>query len=161
MNEFSKKIDEYKDRIYVSKDGIYGFFREYRWLSNFHKCQVRYEDLLYASSECAYQASKVVEEDRHRFLTCSAAESKTLWKTCENHWGSAANFDSHKYNIMAEILFDKFCRNADLKGKLLDTEDKHLEETNFWGDVYWGVDVNKGGENKLGEILMKIREFWR
>jgi len=32
-----------------------------------------------------------------------------------------------------------------------------LEETNTWGDKYWGV-CNGEGENQLGKLLMKIRE---
>ena len=55
----------------------------------------------------------------------------------------------------------KFYRNLDIREKLLATGDKYLEEKNFWNDVFWGVDYKKGGENKLGKILMKVRECLR
>lgn len=30
-----------------------------------------------------------------------------------------------------------------------------------WKDQCWGVDINLGGQNNLGKILMKIREYWK
>lgn len=61
---------------------------------------------------------------------------------------------------MSVILFDKFYRNPNLRQQLIKTDNKFLEETNHWGDQFWGVDIKKGGQNNLGKILMKIREFW-
>jgi predicted NAD-dependent protein-ADP-ribosyltransferase YbiA (DUF1768 family) len=37
----------------------------------------------------------------------------------------------------------------------------YLEETNHWGDVFWGVDKDKGGKNNLGIILMHIRNIFK
>ena len=37
--------------------------------------------------------------------------------------------------------------------------DKYIEETNHWGDVFWGV-CDGVGESNLGKVLMGIREFW-
>lgn len=57
--------------------------------------------------------------------------------------------------IMYELNVQKFS-NPYLKNLLLSSGDKHLEETNWWKDDYWGV-CNGDGLNKLGRILMKIR----
>ncbi|NWN81082.1 NADAR family protein, partial [Bacillus sp. (in: firmicutes)] len=43
-----------------------------------------------------------------------------------------------------------------LKNKLLQTGESILIEGNTWGDKIWGV-CNGVGENKLGKILMKVR----
>lgn len=59
---------------------------------------------------------------------------------------------------MMEIVFNKFIQNRSLKEKLLDTGNKYLEETNWWKDDFWGVDIKIGGKNNLGKILMKVRE---
>jgi len=61
---------------------------------------------------------------------------------------------------MRKIVFNKFQRNDRLREQLLMTGDKVLIEANSWGDVYWGV-CDGVGENHLGKILMKTREFWR
>lgn len=61
---------------------------------------------------------------------------------------------------MYEICMAKFTQNEDLKEKLLATGNDILEEGNTWGDKVWGT-VNGVGENKLGKILMKVREELR
>lgn len=135
---------------------IHGFFGEYRWMSNFHICPVFFEGLLYQNSEAAYQAAKLPSSDRLKFTTVEPAESKRLaWKIKIDK----SKWDLKKYDVMSVILFDKFYRNLDLREKLINTTGRHLEETNWWKDTYWGVCEGKG-ENKLGEILMKIRSYW-
>ncbi len=60
---------------------------------------------------------------------------------------------------MLYCVLDKFTRNPQLREMLLATGDKYLEETNHWGDKYWGVDYKTGvGFNKLGVILMDVRD---
>jgi predicted NAD-dependent protein-ADP-ribosyltransferase YbiA (DUF1768 family) len=51
----------------------------------------------------------------------------------------------------------------DLQKKLLDTGDAYLEEGNTWHDNTWGnckCDrcARYQGENRLGQILMQVRE---
>lgn len=140
---------------------IKGFFGDYRWLSNFHRCPVFYEGLKYPSSENAYQAAKVDQDFRHHLQECSPSASKKLWKNLPRIDISKDEWDRRKYDVMAVILFDKFFRNGGLRRSLLETGDKFLEETNHWGDSCWGFDINKNrGTNHLGQLLMFIRKFW-
>lgn len=70
------------------------------------------------------------------------------------------DWENVKERIMYEICLAKFSQNEELKEKLLLTGECALEECNTWGDKVWGT-VNGEGENKLGKILMKIREELR
>jgi predicted NAD-dependent protein-ADP-ribosyltransferase YbiA (DUF1768 family) len=54
----------------------------------------------------------------------------------------------------------KFTYDAELRQKLLATGDAILEEGNDWGDRVWGV-VDGVGKNRLGKILMKVRDELR
>jgi ribA/ribD-fused uncharacterized protein len=65
-----------------------------------------------------------------------------------------------KFAVMEEVVRDKFTRHPDLAAKLLATGDAVLEEGNTRGDQTWGVYDSKG-ENRLGKILMNIREELR
>jgi predicted NAD-dependent protein-ADP-ribosyltransferase YbiA (DUF1768 family) len=56
---------------------------------------------------------------------------------------------------MRDLLIQKFSQDP-FKAALLATGDAYLEETNHWGDVYWGV-CNGVGQNRLGHALMEIR----
>ena len=64
-------------------------------------------------------------------------------------------WDWHKANIMRDLLTLKFADPV-LRQKLIDTDPKELEETNSWGDTFWGV-CNGVGQNVLGVQLMSVR----
>ncbi len=57
---------------------------------------------------------------------------------------------------MLTLIRQKFQR-FDLQEKLLVTGNAYLEEGNTWGDRIWGT-VNGEGENRLGKILMQVRQ---
>jgi predicted NAD-dependent protein-ADP-ribosyltransferase YbiA (DUF1768 family) len=57
---------------------------------------------------------------------------------------------------MFAVVFDKFFRHENLRRELIETGDMYLEETNHWGDKYYGV-CDGEGLNVLGQILMLVR----
>ena len=134
---------------------IKGFFGGYRWLSNYHICDVQYEGDIFPSSENAFQAAKALWCDRSLFFKCSPNEAKAFGKQVKIP--DIHGWDSRKLSVMKTILLDKFTRNLDLKEMLLETKGKYLEETNWWGDKFWGV-CNNTGQNQLGQLLMAIRD---
>ena len=129
------------------------FMEDYRWLSNFHLVNIKYEGIVYPSSEHAYQAAKSLDKDvRLSFLNLTCGQAKRLGGKIELR----TDWEDIKYQVMLDILRIKFS-NPFLVVQLLDTGDAELIEGNTWGDVYWGVC--KGvGQNNLGKILMIIRE---
>ncbi len=67
------------------------------------------------------------------------------------------DWEDIKEQVMYEVCLAKFTQNTELGQKLIDTDDAILIEGNDWGDKTWGM-VNGVGQNKLGKILMRIRE---
>jgi predicted NAD-dependent protein-ADP-ribosyltransferase YbiA (DUF1768 family) len=60
-------------------------------------------------------------------------------------------------------MYDLNCQKygvPEFGDRLLETGNLYIEETNTWNDTYWGVCGGKG-RNKLGKILMVIREDLR
>lgn len=159
-NHVNIEVDEVTVPYYaIHKDGlISGFFGPYRFLSNFYPLEngVFLSELCFPSVEHAYQAAKWPEHEYHRFINVTAGESKKLGKQAPNFNG--AKWNKKKYDIMAELVRQKFANNRILKQKLLLTDGFILEEMNNWGDMFWGVNINRFGENKLGKILMNIRD---
>jgi ribA/ribD-fused uncharacterized protein len=132
---------------------IHGFFGEHRWLSNFWPCEVELDGDLYATVEHAYQAAKtdeLWERERIRQLP-SPSHVKALSKVLHKR----KDWDDLRLQVMEYLLRQKF-NKPEFKEKLLATGLSHLEETNTWGDDFWGV-CNGKGENHLGNLLMKIR----
>jgi len=135
-----------------------GFFKEYRFLSNFHLVEIEDEGLIYPSTENYYQAMKSdVMTIRNIFTKITPQESKVLGRIIDlrKHW------ETMKHTFMEKANNIKFS-NPELKQKLLDTGDKLLVEYNYWHDNYWGYCLcneceGKEHKNELGKILMEIR----
>ena len=67
-----------------------------------------------------------------------------------------SDWNNIKTAVMLTLIRQKF-QLPNLRKKLLATNDIYLEEGNTWGDRIWGT-VNGEGENRLGKILMQVRE---
>jgi ribA/ribD-fused uncharacterized protein len=140
---------------------IYGFKGEYRWLSNFYGMNLVINGLYYPSLEHAYQAAKCLNfKDAEAVRTAGTpGQAKRRGRKAELKPG----FDEMKLVLMYRLLTVKFGSPANgmpanpLREKLFKTDDCHIEETNDWGDRYWGV-CNGTGSNYLGKLIMKVRE---
>ena len=136
---------------------ILGFFGVYRPLSNFHLCSIDYNGIDFPSAENAFQAAKCYTKAQQlKFRDITPREAKQLGRrgTLRSDW------EDIKDMVMANITAYKFKTHPELAELLLSTGDKRLEETNTWGDTYWGV-CNGKGLNRLGEILMTCRDVLR
>lgn len=136
------------------KTGIIAGFRgDFRWLSNFERCDIYYKGILYKSTEAAYQAQKTLNiKARYIFSKLDARESKTLGKVINIR----EDWDSVKLTIMEDVCRIKF-NLPEFKFKLVDTGEMEIVESNHWKDIFWGV-CDGIGENNLGKILMKLRD---
>ena len=134
--------------------GVYGFFNEYKFLSNFWIAEVVLDGRDYPTTEHAYQAAKTFDlHEREYVRSCSTpGEAKRLGRqvTMRLVWEEA------KVDVMRNLLQQKFAPGSELAAKLINTQDLYLEETNTWNDTFWGV-CNGKGSNVLGNLLMEIR----
>lgn len=107
----------------------------------------------FKSSEHYFHFHKVLDANERLKIQSakSPMEAKILGRKCKVRF----NWDGIKENVMEKGLRLKF-ENKYLKRKLLKTYPFELIEGNYWGDAYWGK-VNGKGQNKLGLLLMKIR----
>lgn len=132
------------------------FKNQYFFLSNFYECPIYYNKLVFCNAEAAFQAQKVIDEkEQYKFINLNASQARKLGKTIVLR----KDWEEVKDKIMYEIVKRKFTVNKELQQKLIDTKDEELVEGNWWHDTYWGIDSKTGiGKNKLGKILMKVRE---
>lgn len=144
----------------VTEYAIYGFFGEYRFLSNFAPAPlVLPEDgILYPTSEHAYMAQKTVSLPLRRELaalsTPQDAREAGLQLSLRLDWAV------QRLHAMLAALRAKFGQNPELAERLLATGQHYLEETNNWDDRFWGV-VDGEGLNMLGKMLMQVRNDLR
>ncbi len=136
-----------------NQKNIEDFRGEYRWLSNFEYCPIRYEGIDYPTTEHAYQASKTLDVNER--IKISLAETPGKSKRMGYKLKLREDWENIKLSVMKDILRIKFSQ-PEYKEKLLSTGNVRLIEGNSWQDVFWGV-CNGVGENHLGKILMQIR----
>lgn len=137
---------------YDRKNGIYVFRGKYRFLSNFYPFQMGE----YKSNEHYYMSHKTLDEKLKRDIIESptASQAKLLGKlvTLRSDW------EKIKDSVMYDGLMLKFSY-PEMQDMLLETGNFYIQETNTWGDTYWGVCKNKG-QNKLGNLLMNVRSHY-
>lgn len=132
------------------------FRGEYFFLSNFFESPIIYKGISYKNNEAAFQAQKVNSPgEQSEFSHLTPADAKRKGRRVKLR--KDVDWDAVKTTYMYEIVKAKFMQNAELRIKLLETGNEHLEEGNTWGDRIWGT-VNGVGQNRLGKILMRVRE---
>lgn len=130
------------------------FKDKYAFLSNFFKCCVVYEGILYSSSEAAYQAAKTLNSNER--IRIAGLRSPGEAKKEGQLLALRPDWNMVKFKAMKEILQAKF-RNTELMEMLKATGSEELVEINYWNDTIWGV-CNGVGSNMLGKLLMEVRE---
>lgn len=142
---------------------INSFSGPYEFLSNFYNCPVTAWGITYRNSESAFQAQKTKDEEiRKEFSNLNPSQGKLKGRNIELR----EDWEEIKDRVMYHILRYKFYQNKDLFIKLMNTGEEELIEGNWWHDNYWGAcncdrckDIK--GQNKLGKMLMDLREEFR
>jgi ribA/ribD-fused uncharacterized protein len=135
------------------------FSGEHSFLSNFFPSPIPYEDYTYPTVEHAYQASKSDTEGGRQRI--QAAKQPGHAKRLGRKVPLRPDWEDVKVDIMESLLRLKFA-DPELQYLLKKTGDADLIEGNTWGDAYWGMVKDElgawQGDNRLGYLLMKLRE---
>lgn len=134
---------------------ILGFQGENRFLSNFWPVDVTLDGITYPSTEHAYQAAKSLDPDYRQMILSEPLPGRV--KRMSRKVQLRPDWDSVKLSIMLDLTRQKYRNNSELRSALLSTGDSYIEETNNWGDRFWGVSGG-AGQNNLGKILMQVRQ---
>lgn len=145
--------------------------------SNFAKYKVEYNGKTYFHSEGAYQAQKFpdnpeIQEEiclmESPFKAAKMGRDKSL--PIRKDWDKDDLFPEPpailkvKDRIMYEIVLAKFQQHPDIAAQLIDSGDAYIVEDTSHAeppDNYWGETSPGVGQNRLGHILMRVREELR
>jgi len=130
---------------------------------------IDFDGQVYQSSEHIYQMLKSLDprwkqiiqeiEDPHKTKTAAKKELSSSGDLFGSKIVIDKDFHEKKIEYMFLIVFLKFLQNKDIRKKLVETREEHLEERNDWRDVFWGT-YNGVGKNYLGRILMHVRDIF-
>ena len=129
---------------------------EYGEFSNFSKHGIEVDGLWWKTVEHYFQAQKfsdAIYQEKIR-LAHSPKQAAELGRS--RKLPIRSDWEHVKDEIMFKAVMKKFLTHPSLKQLLLDTEDQEIIE-NAPGDYYWGIGKDGTGQNKLGQILIKVR----
>lgn len=137
---------------------IYFFSRDdkYYQFSNFAGFGFMLDGVRWKTMEHYFQAMKFINTPHYEKIANAGSpkQAKDLGQSrnipIRNDW------EEIKENIMLLGLREKF-KNDDLKELLIKTGKKKLIENSPY-DKYWGIGKDGKGKNRLGELLMELRE---
>ncbi len=155
---------------------IDSFTGQYAALSLIHRCGFFFEGDEYHSAAAAIEAAKILNRpDRISFIgwNCKPWKVRTMGKGISAYW-IRPDWKIAEEPVMLEIQRSKFSW-PDMRKVLLSTEDAELIYGNVCHDNIWGVckcrtvppaqrkygigaRCTGAGDNRLGRILMRVRE---
>jgi ribA/ribD-fused uncharacterized protein len=138
------------------------FFIDQNYLfSNYAALPVRYKDVLYPTSEHAYQAAKFINNKKiYTQIKNAKSPSEAKRLADENETETITNWSMIKLQVMSDIIYEKAKQHEEVRRRLLETQDSQIIE-NSMDDYFWGCGEDDTGQNHLGKIWMRIREELR
>ena len=136
---------------------FYSVKDEYGWMSNFYPSPVSLKGTTWPTTEHYFQAQKFAgtpDEEEVRLANSpmlAARMGRSRARPLRSDW------ERVKDEVMLEALRAKFAQHEGLEAKLLATGEARLVERTS-KDRYWADGGDGKGRNRLGELLMKVRE---
>lgn len=140
---------------------FYSVQEAYGCFSNFSRHGFVIDGIYYKTSEHYFQAMKFVRSPQDMQAVIQASTPKIAANIGRDRKRPLRrDWESVKDNIMRRAVLAKFEAHADIRQILLDTGDEPIIE-NAPSDYYWGCGADGTGKNRLGKILMEVRDTLR
>ena len=137
------------------------FDGKWAFLSNFYWNEIEHEGIKYPTNEHFFQAMKTLDREERLKIARSLTPGRA--KRLGRQVALRPDWEDVKEDIMLEGLCLKFA-DEQLAGWLLETGNAVLVEGTTWHDNEWGDcscpkcrDIV--GKNKLGKLLMQVRDM--
>ncbi len=140
--------------FYVEREKPYGCF------SNFSPHGFMLDNQYWATSEHYFQAQKFVGTPYLEKVRQTKTPKDAANIGRDRSLPLRRDWEQVKDDVMQKAVLKKFQTHADIQEILLSTSDVLLVE-NSPIDYYWGCGKDGTGKNRLGQILMEVREILR
>jgi len=140
--------------FYSAREEPYGCF------SNFSAHGFELDGSYWRTSEHYFQAAKFVGTEHADLIRQAKSPTVAARMGRSRKRPLRADWETVKDDVMRRAVLCKFETHADIRALLLGTGAEQIVE-NAPGDFYWGCGADGSGQNKLGQILMEVREQLR
>jgi N-glycosidase YbiA len=112
------------------------------------------------TSEHYFQAQKFAGTPHEEEIRLTKKPNDAARKGRDRSRPLREDWEQVKDDVMRRAVLAKFRSHPDIREILLSTGDQLIVE-NAPGDFYWGCGADGSGKNRLGQILMEVREILR
>jgi len=133
---------------------------EYGCFSNFSSHGFELNGAYWPTSEHYFQAQKFAGTPHEEAVRMAPTAKQAAKMGRDRKRPLRSDWEKVKDEIMKQGVLCKFQTHADIREILLATGDEELVE-NSPIDYYWGCGADGSGKNKLGIVLMAVREILR
>ncbi len=139
---------------FYNTQGPYGCF------SNMSRYGFELDGQYWPTSEHYFQAQKFAGTEHVELIRQAKSPMIAARMGRSRKRSLRADWESVKDEVMRRAVLRKFETHADIRAILLGTGSDPIIE-NAPGDYYWGCGKDGSGQNKLGQILLEVRERLR
>ncbi len=126
------------------------------FMSNFFEAPFVVDGVLYPTNEHFFQSQKFAGTKAEKYILALPTAAETAKEGKRRDLPLRKDWEEVKEEIMLIGLRAKFSQNEEIREKLLDTEEAVLIENSPY-DYYWGIGADGSGKNRLGVLLMQVR----
>jgi|GEM_PF-1749308 len=153
----------FQSRGLMTKDHVIKFYRTgdaYGYMSNFATYPIDLDGLTWPTSEHYFQAQKFTDPAYTEAIRLTVSPMEAAKMGRNRSYPLRADWETAKDDVMRKAVLAKFSQHAEIRAGLLATGESTLVEHTA-NDSYWADGGNGYGLNKLGLILMEVREILR
>ena len=136
---------------------FYKVHDDYGFMSNFAPYPFSDGNKIWPTSEHYFQAQKFLIPEIQEKIRQIASPMDAALEGRNRQNPLRPDWEGVKDKVMLQALRMKFSQNPEITKELLATGDAILIE-HTRNDAYWGDGGDGSGKNKLGLLLMKVRE---
>lgn len=130
------------------------------FMSNFYEAPFVVNGVTYPTNEHFFQSQKFAGTSAEQYILSLSTPAETAKEGKRRDFPLRKNWEEVKEEIMLIGLRAKFSQNDEIRKKLLNTGDAVLIENSPY-DYYWGAGADGSGKNRLGVLLMQVREEFK
>ena len=132
----------------------------WQWLSNFAESPFVIDGVQWPSVEHYYQAQKYAGTEAEAMIRQAETPQQARKAGRNRSLVVREDWDAVKEDVMRKAVAAKFAAHRRLREWLLATGEEELVHHST-SDRFWGRTEDGQGENRLGEILMELRDYLR
>lgn len=135
---------------------FYSVKSDFGEFSNFALFPILVDNVLWPTSEHYYQAHKYDDVELQEWVRAADTPYEAAKRGRDPKFAKRADWKEIKDSVMEVAVVAKFTQYETLKELLLLTNKSEIFE-HTKNDCYWGDCLDRSGQNKLGKLLMRIR----